>query len=162
MPTHTHPIGIDGARLLAVAVALAVRGGPFNRKGFYKELLRHAKTEEFRWQLDVAMAMKRTQSVGGFGNSLEAHRSVMTSIVIFATAPDDYPAVISRAIGQGNDVDTLAAMAGALSGARLGIEAIPSHLVAKLEDQGKGRRHLESIAGQLHDMHLRRRDTVSK
>lgn len=162
MPTHTHPIGIDGARLLAVAVALAVRGGPFDRKAFYRELLRHAKTEEFRWQLDVALAMKRTQSVGGFGNSLEAHRSVMTSIVIFATSPDDYPAVISRAIGQGNDVDTLAAMAGALSGARLGVEAIPAHLVAKLEDQGKGRRHLESIAGQLHDMHLRRRDTVLK
>ncbi len=29
-PTHVHPLGIDGARLIAIAVALALRGGPFN------------------------------------------------------------------------------------------------------------------------------------
>src|SRR5262249_12672790 len=100
MPTHTHPIGIDGARLIAVAVALAARGATFDRKAFYGELSRYAKTEEFRWQLSAARRLKRTESVGTFGNSLEAHRSVTTAIAIFAAAPDDYLAVVARAIGQ--------------------------------------------------------------
>ena len=154
-PTHAHPIGIDGARLLAVAVALAARGGKFDRKAFYRELSRYAKTEEFQWQLSVARRLGRTASVGGFGNSLEAHRSVMTSIAIFAAAPDDFPAVVGRAIGQGNDTDTLAAMAGALSGARLGVDGIPGPLVEKLEDGPKGRRYLEELGGRLFDLRLR-------
>ncbi|OJW28027.1 MAG: hypothetical protein BGO49_07495 [Planctomycetales bacterium 71-10] len=157
-PTHAHPIGVDGARLLAVAIALAARGGPFDRKAFYGELARYAETEEFRWQLSVARKLKRTDSVQGFGNSLEAHRSVMTSIVIFATSPDDYPAVVARAIGQGGDVDTLAAMAGALAGARLGVEAIPPRLIEQLEDHhAQGRSHIEALAGELFDGRSRRR-----
>ncbi len=157
-PTHTHPIGIDGARLLSVAVALAVRGAAFDRKEFYRELSQYAKTEEFLWQISIARQLRRFDSVGGFGNSLEAHRSVMTSIAIFAASPDDYSQTVGRAIGQGNDTDTLAAMAGALAGARLGLQGIPPHLVAKLEDGSKGRRYLEWLANRLYDMYLRRRD----
>lgn len=156
-PTHTHPIGIDGARLIAVATALAMREGPFDRGAFYRELAPYAQTDEFRWQLSVARKLRPSDSVGGFGNSLEAHRSVVTAIAIFAASPDDYLAAIARAIGQGNDTDTLAAMAGALSGARLGAEAIPASLVEKLEDQHKGRTYLEVLAGQLHDRYRQRR-----
>lgn len=159
-PTHMHPIGIDGARLLAVAVALALRPGEFDRKEFYRELGRHAKTEEFQWQLSVARRLKRTQSVAGFGNSLEAHRSVMTAIAIFTNSPDDYVGAVSRAIGQGNDTDTLAAMAGALCGARLGTAGIPAELIGKLEDDHKGRRHLEYLAEALFDGR-RRRDAAA-
>lgn len=151
LPTHTHPIGIDGATLMAVAVALALRPGKFDRKAFYRELIRYAKTEEFQWQISVAQRLKRTESVAGFGNSLEAHRSVMTAIAIFAASPDDYIAAVSRAIGQGNDTDTLAAMAGALCGARLGSEGIPTPLIDKLENGHKGRMHLETLAGALFE-----------
>ena len=42
-PTHVHPIGIDGARLIAVGVALAVREGPLRRREFFDQLLRHAR-----------------------------------------------------------------------------------------------------------------------
>ncbi len=155
-PTHTHPIGIDGARLIAVAAALASRPGRFDRRAFYRELAPYAKTEEFRWQLSVAAQLKRSDAVGGFGNGLEAHRSVTTAIAIFAGSPDDYPAMICRAIGQGNDTDTLAAMAGALGGARLGVEAVPPHLIARLEAGRQGRSYLEALAARLHQAHLRR------
>jgi poly(ADP-ribose) glycohydrolase ARH3 len=158
LPTHSHPIGVDGARLIAVATALAIRGGDsdFDRGTFYAELARHAETEEFRWQLSIARRLGRTSSVAGFGNSLEAHRSVITAIAIFVASPDDYPAVVARAIGQGNDTDTLAAMAGALSGARLGVDGIPAGLIAKLEDGPKGRRYIEGLARGLYERHLRR------
>ena len=154
LPTHTHPIGIDGARLLAVAVALATRPGPFDRRAFYRELAPFARTEEFQWQISIARQLRRHDAVSGFGNSLEAHRSVMTSIAIFAAAPDDYLAAIGRALGQGNDVDTLAAMTGALVGAHVGAAGLPPHLIDRLEDDHpRGRTHLERLAGRLHARH---------
>jgi poly(ADP-ribose) glycohydrolase ARH3 len=151
LPTHTHPIGIDGARLMAVATALAVRsaGERFRRRSFLEELRRFAQTEEFQWQIDHALALEPYQSLQVFGNSLEANRSVMTSILCFADSPDDYSQAISRAIGQGNDVDTLAAMTGAIAGARLGIEAVPRYLIDCLEDEEQGKTCLLKLARTL-------------
>ncbi len=149
-PTHVHPLGIDGARLIALAVALALRGGAFHREKFLTELLHQAQTKEFKWQLGTARELDPWDSLIGFGNSLEAHRSVVTAIACFTSSPNDFLGVVSRAIGQGNDTDTLAAMAGAISGARLGIHGIPTHLIDALENQGMGRSYLAELAEKLH------------
>ena len=45
-------------------------------------------------------------------------------------------ATVCTAIGVGGDVDTTAAMAGAVSGAYLGLKAIPLPLARRLTDQG--------------------------
>ena len=58
--------------------------------------------------------------------------------------------VASLAIGLGDDTDTVAAMAGALVGAFAGMSAIPSELLAKLEDgPAKGRSHIAELAIKL-------------
>ena len=107
--------------------------------------------------------MRASDSLTGFGNSLEAHRSVVTAICCFAGSPDCYTEVISRAIGQGNDVDTLAAMAGAISGARVGIKAIPPHLVESLENGAKGRTYIAELADELHQAYeSRQRDEANR
>lgn len=149
--THQHPIGIDSARLLAVAAALAARstGIRFDRNVFLEELRAIVLTEEFQWQLDLALQLEPFQSLQSFGCSLEAHRSVMTSILCFADSPDEYSAAVSRAIGRGDDVDTLAEMTGALVGARLGLAGVPRHLWECLEDHATGRSYLLSLAAQL-------------
>jgi poly(ADP-ribose) glycohydrolase ARH3 len=156
-PTHAHEIGIDGARVLAAAAmyAAASFGEIFDRNAFLQKLLLVARTEEFRWQLEHALQLKQFDSLAAFGNSLEAHRSVMTSILCFADSPDSYEEAVSRAIGQGDDVDTLAAMAGTLSGARLGISEIPANLIACLEDNEQGRTFLFDLAEQLWVTHCR-------
>src|SRR5262249_3169381 len=87
LPTHRHPLGIEGAELLALAVALAAEGPPFDRGRFYRTLLSHCRSEEFRWQLEAARQLRRHQSLAFLGNSLPAHRSVITSIACFTTAP---------------------------------------------------------------------------
>jgi poly(ADP-ribose) glycohydrolase ARH3 len=156
-PTHLHPLGVDGARILALAVALATRGQRFVRSDFFAELQKRAKTEEFQWQLSVAAQLRPSDIIAGFGNGLEAHRSVVTAVCCFAGSPDCYADVIRRAIGQGNDTDTLAAMAGAISGARLGIEAIPEHLIESLEDNAKGRTYICELADKLLQAHESRR-----
>jgi poly(ADP-ribose) glycohydrolase ARH3 len=153
LPTHAHPIGIDGARLQGIAVALATRsaGSSFDRVAFLETLRRYAQTEEFQWQVDHALKLEPYQSLIAFGNRIEAHRSVMTSILCFVDSPDDWPRAVARAIGQGDDVDTLAAMTGALVGARLGLEAIPPRLIDCLEDDRQGRSYLLELSSRLSE-----------
>ena len=62
--------------------------------------------------------------------------SVLWSLYSFLRTPDDYRETICTSIAVGGDVDTTAAMAGAISGAYLGLNAVPSHLSHRLSDQG--------------------------
>lgn len=50
--------------------------------------------------------------------------------------PDDYPAAVRRAANTEGDSDSIACLAGALSAARLGVEAIPKDWRERLEDSG--------------------------
>ena len=61
--------------------------------------------------------------------------SVLWSLYSFLTSPDDYWETICTAVVVGGDVDTTAAMAGAISGAHLGISAIPSAFVVSSDRQ---------------------------
>lgn len=61
--------------------------------------------------------------------------SVLWSIYSFLRTPEDYWSTIRTAISVGGDVDTTAAMAGAISGAHVGLERLPP--IARLvHDQG--------------------------
>src|SRR5262249_578309 len=55
--------------------------------------------------------------------------SVLWSLYSFLKYPDSYMDAICTAIACGGDVDTTAAMTGAISGARLGLAGLPEHLV---------------------------------
>ena len=125
LPTHTHPVGIEGAQVLALAVSLVLRCETFDRKAFYRELLSWAETEEFRWHLRMASKLKPGDPVSGLGSTLHAHRSVVTAIACFAATPGDFESAVGLAIGLGDDTDTVAAMTGALVGAFAGTAAIP-------------------------------------
>lgn len=148
LPTHLHPLGIEGAQLFAVAIALALRT-PFDRRAFYRELLSRARSDEFRWHLRTASSLRRGHTLSVLGNSLEAHRSVVTAIACFTQSPRSYGNAVVLALSQGGDTDTLAGMAGALSGAHLGVRAIPEHLLAQLEDNKKGRTYIRGLAEKL-------------
>lgn len=62
--------------------------------------------------------------------------SVLWSLYSFLRSPDDYWETICTAIITGGDVDTTAAMAGAISGACLGLDAIPLDLARRINDNG--------------------------
>ena len=149
--THLHPIGIEGAQLIALAVALALRSGEseFGRDAFFGELLKHATTEEFRFQLERAALWQPTDPVGTFGSSLPADRSVVTAIACFAATPHSYLDTIASALALGDDTDTVAAMAGGICGAYMGVAALPQNLLDRLEDGPKGRGYIETLARRL-------------
>ncbi len=153
LPTHTHPLGIEGAQLLAVAVALCLRHTPFDGAAFFGELLRRCQSDDYRERLSRAAAAQAPEDLARLGNGIKAPESVPTAIALFASAPDSYPEVIGRAILLGGDTDTIAAMAGALSGAYLGADAIPAGLLRRLEDDVKGRSYIADLAERLHQSH---------
>lgn len=149
--THVHPLGVEGAQLLATAVAWQLLHPEFDPQAMYAELRRRATTDEFRWLLATAAELSIDDSVSILGNGIEAQRSVVTSIACFALAPDSYVDAVGRAIGLGGDTDTLAAMTGAISGAHLGAAGLPEPLVNKLENGHNGRDAIVQLAARLHD-----------
>jgi poly(ADP-ribose) glycohydrolase ARH3 len=154
LPTHKHPLGIEGAQLLALGIALAMKQPPFDRKEFYRLLLSQCQSEEFDWQLRAARKLKRYDSFGFLGNGLPAHRSVVTAIACFTTSPNSFEETVFKAIRMGDDTDTIAAMAGALSGTYLGIQAIPKQWIERLERGPKGGEYLTQLAEKLYRLYL--------
>lgn len=63
--------------------------------------------------------------------------SVIWSLYAFLRSPDDYWESICTAIAVGGDTDTMAAITGAISGARLGASGLPQDLLSRLTDRGE-------------------------
>lgn len=154
LPTHSHPLAIDSARLQALAVALALQASPaepFDRAAFFAPLLAACQTPEFRERLQAAAQMESPDQLAALGNGIQAIESVPTAIAAFALHPRSYVETIGAAILLGGDTDTIAGMAGAISGAHLGMQAIPPALLARLENSPQGRTYLHQLAQKLAD-----------
>jgi poly(ADP-ribose) glycohydrolase ARH3 len=156
LPTHRHALGIEGAQLLALAVAHCSRAERFNRVAFFDELLAACSSEPYRAKLEAAASVSDPVALAALGNCIEALESVPTAIASFALSPESYEDVVSNVIFLGGDTDTLAAMAGALSGAYLGAGRLPQRLVGLLETSPKGRGYLVALADQLLSAYHRR------
>lgn len=149
LPTHRHPLGIEGAQLLALAVALCSGMERFDRAGFFAELLGACESAEYRAKLEEAAQVRSPEDLAGLGNRIEALHSVPTAIASVALTPESFESAVSNVIFLGGDTDTLAAMAGAVSGAYLGADRLPGRLLGLLESSPKGREYLRQLAGQL-------------
>lgn len=155
LPTHRHALGIEGAQLLALAVAFCSDMAPFDRGSFFAKLIAACETDEYRTKLQEASRIETAEGLVGLGNQIEALHSVPTAIASFALTPKSFEATISNVIFLGGDTDTLAAMAGALSGAYLGAARLPSRLVGLLESSPKGCEYIRQLAHQLFDVYQR-------
>jgi ADP-ribosyl-[dinitrogen reductase] hydrolase len=72
--------------------------------------------------------------------------TVLAALWCVLRTPDSWSKAVATAIGLGGDVDTLGAIVGALMGARLGIDAIPQHLVEDVLDSER----LKRLAARYH------------
>jgi poly(ADP-ribose) glycohydrolase ARH3 len=154
LPTHTHPLGIEGAQLLALGVALCIGCPVWDRALFFKALAARCRTDEFRGQIEQAASAESAAEIATLGNGIEAHRSVPAALACFARHPDDFAGTVTSAIRLGGDTDTIAAMAGALAGARVGAKQLPSALLNKLEDGRQGRAEIIRLATELYERQL--------
>jgi len=139
--THAHPLGLDGGAVQAVAVAVAARtsaSDELDPDAFLTHVMAHTDTDGFRAALrQVASLVRRgappAQVAAQLGNDVSAVESVPAALAAFLTHPDDTYAAIRFALQVGGDTDTIAAMTGAVGGARLGTQALPPHWRCRLE-----------------------------
>jgi poly(ADP-ribose) glycohydrolase ARH3 len=148
-PTHRHPLGVEGAQLLALAVALCTTAERFDRDAFFARLIAACESNEYHAKLTAAARVQSPGDLVELGNRIEALHSVPTAIASFALMPESYEDTIGNVIRLGGDTDTLAAMAGALSGAYCGARRLPGNLVALLENTPKGRDYIKQLATKL-------------
>ena len=150
--THSHELGKEGAALQACAVALALNtpsDEDIDREVFLSRLQNFIQNQLYEGKVarirELLGEQDKAKVIAVLGNGIEAPRSVPTAIYCFLRQPQSYKDTVIYAISLGGDTDTIAAMAGAICGAYLGIEAIPSEWRAKLEN----REYIESLAENL-------------
>jgi ADP-ribosylglycohydrolase len=168
--THRDPRCSAGAIAIAGAVGLALRGCPVEPAPFLAQLAELTERIEPRFgaclrRLTSWLPLPPEEAITHISEAgLEpepAHKwrgispfvvgSVLWSLYSFLLSPDDYRATIHTAIAVGGDVDTTAAMAGAISGARLGLAAVPQNLTRHLTDRGTwGLAELIDLADECH------------
>lgn len=129
--THTHPLGVEGAVIQAVAAHHALMAedpAVFDPSGLLSDLDDIVENDEYRRKLDVMTGCVQTRNDDRarlhLGNWVAAQNSVVTALYCFL-ASDTFEDALRRAIRMGGDTDTIGAMAGALAGARWGYSQIP-------------------------------------
>jgi poly(ADP-ribose) glycohydrolase ARH3 len=149
---HSHKLGKEGAALQACAVALAINtpaDEDIDREAFLSSLQNFIRDQLYKEKVarirELLGRQDKENVVAMLGNGIEAPRSVPTAIYCFLRQPQSYKDTVIYAISLGGDTDTIAAMAGAISGAYLGMEAMPSEWWAKLEN----REYVEDLAEKL-------------
>ncbi|MFN2466554.1 MAG: ADP-ribosylglycohydrolase family protein [Gaiellaceae bacterium] len=146
--THAHPVGVDGAVVQAAAIGAALRD-----EDILDVARGAARTEEMAEGLrDVGELLAKTREPATvqarLGSSADARESVCAALyaVLAHAALED---ALRFAVRLGGDTDTVAAMAGAIAGARRGAQSIPVRWLEALEDGDRGRTHVEQLAAQL-------------
>jgi poly(ADP-ribose) glycohydrolase ARH3 len=162
-PTHTHPLAFQGAVLQAVAVATAAALTDFSADAFlaaahaslryFSDLLQD--TGPFDRALDeigrgLASGSSCAEMADTLGTGVTAQEAVPMALYCFLRHPASYADVIHNAIFIGGDTDTIASMAGAISGAFLGAEAIPPHWAASIREDRYDAAAIRAVADALY------------
>lgn len=138
--THAHPLGIEGAQIVAHATAAAVASG--DADDIRDAARRQAVSPEFESRFAIADAWHREQAdppprdiARGLGNGTLATQSCVTAVHLATRFLDrDFIDMIDCIARLRGDVDTIGAMAGAIWGAARGVDALPAAALADLED----------------------------
>jgi poly(ADP-ribose) glycohydrolase ARH3 len=154
--THTHPVGIDGAAIMAWAVAQLANLDPkakFPFAEFCTGIVRFAQTKEMRLKLVqvvelIASKTPPKKAAETLRLSQSVAESLPFSLYAFLRRMNSYEDCLFGAILNGGDPDTLGSMAGALCGAYLGVKAIPKDWVSRIENLEL----LEDLAKRLNSL----------
>jgi poly(ADP-ribose) glycohydrolase ARH3 len=146
--THAHPVGIDGAAVLAKAVALAVGLTPSKSLSATKiavELITFARTDVITEKLNqvnglISANADPAQAAMTLGQGVAVQESMPFALYSFLHNPHSFKDCLHCAVLNGGDRDTLGAMACAISGAYLGERALPKNWLEKLENVKQIRR----------------------
>jgi len=152
--THAHPLGMEGAVLIALATAHALRDTP--GEAALAQLKRACTQPAMVEPLTQAQLWLAEQSepepdevAATLGHGIIAAESCVTAVYLahrHMHAPFETLQAFVHACG--GDVDTIGAMAGAIWGAARGAEHLDEAKLARLEDRAR----IDSLAEQLHEL----------
>jgi len=138
--THGDPIALAACAAMAKGIALMVSGRP---DGVLDEMVAAAGEHSAK----TAAMMKRAidEGVDGVGpdvsldrlRSWAAHEAIAAGVYLLARHPDDTRTGIIEGANTPGDSDSIATIAGALLGARNGLESIPAEWVRDVERSGE-------------------------
>jgi poly(ADP-ribose) glycohydrolase ARH3 len=155
--THTHPAAVDGAVAQATAIALALEWpatGPLDRRAFLATVVAAVGEGEMAEALRSVSALVEAGEPASpravatrTGTGVAAAESVPAALAAFLCHPGSFADTVRFAISLGGDTDTIASMAAAVAGARLGEEAVP----ARWRERSEGAPLLVDLADRLAD-----------
>lgn len=156
--THAHPVGLDGAVLIALTVALVCQN--FSLQELCKRVRLHVQTLDIQNRLAVAEEMLSAahpvsprQVAQKLGNGIRAQDSCVTSCYIgLALSNAPFVDLLTYTREVGGDTDTIGAMAGAIWGAARGDQCLPEDLLRQLEQ----RQYLNALAQRFSDTIIER------
>jgi ADP-ribosylglycohydrolase len=154
--THHHPAAQLGAVAAAFLVKLALDRLPPMEMLPTLELETHGQVQDFDQalaRLEKALDMTSPDAaLAHIGEGWVAEEAVMMAFYCFLQSPHDFLATIRRGANTEGDSDSIACIAGGLSGAYLGIRALPRQWVERIEKSPC----LEDVAHRLAEVRRQR------
>lgn len=156
--THKNPEAIKGAQAIAYAIARASNGN-LNPETLFIEAADYIGNSELANRLRKAHNYLQEDfppmdALPLLGTSVYVVESVPSALYCFAFSPDSFLGSVVNAIIAGGDTDTIAALAGAVSGAFNGVGAIPEGWLNSLER----RDYIASLGEKLYGLWEKRKE----
>ena len=149
MVTHTHPLGVEAARLLALALHHLARGLDISQLPAL--LARETMLDEYREKfelLDELLGAKPERVAKVLGNRSMAHESLPAAVYAATAAEGDVAKSIAYALSLGGDADSIAAMSAALAAA-YNPETIHHPILSKIFSILENAELIEELAARL-------------
>jgi poly(ADP-ribose) glycohydrolase ARH3 len=146
--THTHPYGIAGAVLHSYTVLMALNDVPTDEWlsrlfSFPTESVYKIKLETIERCLDRGSSPH--ESAREIGNGSDALEAVPAAFFAVLRNPHSFADALLGAVSMGGDADTIGAMAGAIAGARFGMQGIPTEWLTPLENGAEGKDFIAAL-----------------
>ncbi|MBI5542995.1 MAG: ADP-ribosylglycohydrolase family protein [Deltaproteobacteria bacterium] len=139
LPTHGHPAGIEAAAAAALLVALALEEA--SPEAMYRAVMdecapRSADLREcfakIPGLLDAPIELALSEK--GLGEGWVGEEAVASALWCFWRSPKDFAKAVLAGANTDGDSDSIACIAGGISGAFHGVGAIPAQWQRELED----------------------------
>lgn len=178
--THVDSIASAGAVAVAAAVSFVMSSRPLDQDAFFEFVGDCCRQVDIGFTAELArlqgalhlvpkQAVAVIRAMGDefastsnwSGISPYVVGTVLWSLYAFLRTPDDFMETIYTAISVSGDVDTTAAIGGAISGAYNGASVIPRHFREMITDRGSwGDRELTDLAKQCYSYAIKQKHSL--
>ena len=146
--THAHLAGIASGIATAYLTSLALHGDLGDPVGKLLDFVGDL-SEEFNAkvrQVDAALGLEPDAAFAMLGGGWVGDEAVAGALYCVLRSPDGYRQTVLTGANTQGDSDSIACIAGALSGARNGLAAIPPRWIERVENRPR----LADTAAELH------------